>query len=287
MQENVGPDDELHPIVVEDNQSKWYHDEERKSLDGGFEYKDDVGCRIDIALTVPKCAKLVSDNGFKYFGLEAGDNCYAASQAFFDIVADSVETCSTCRCPGNPRQTCGGSGLKIRMYTTTLEDFESIPGAQLSNPPTFGRYTYVGCFDDYSDRILRDAPIYVDPQMAIEKCHVRAQSMGAKHFGAERKVENKEYSVACAGSAGASIPEGTASITILVGMLGGSAPTASSGAASTNRSGGVNIATKTEEQGDLSTGTHHRWNPISVFLVVSLFIGGATYKLRQQKAART
>ncbi|KAJ3415120.1 hypothetical protein HDV05_005528 [Chytridiales sp. JEL 0842] len=167
--------------------------------------------------------------------------------------------------------------------------------------PTFGRYTYVGCFDDYSDRILRDAPIYVDPQMAIEKCHVRAQSMGAKHFGAERKVENKEYSVACAGSAGVSNPDGTVgndtcgyawrlqlyvfeSLTTRNTTNNGAAPT-SSGAASTNGSGGVNIAAKTEEQGGLSTGTIAGIT-IGVFLVVSLIIVGATYKLRQQKAAR-
>ncbi|KAJ3415119.1 hypothetical protein HDV05_005527 [Chytridiales sp. JEL 0842] len=166
--------------------------------------------------TVARCAQRALDQGLKYFGVQAMDNCYAGSTPFLNSEADADGICGI-RCGGNQNQQCGHY-WKLSVYSTAPEEFSFIPGVQTTNPPSYGRYAYVGCIDDYAERLFRGqgGDRFIDSTMTIEKCQALAERNGAKHFGLEvgsecyfgndvfwrstRKVRDGECGARCPGN---------------------------------------------------------------------------------------
>jgi len=61
-------------------------------------------------MTVEVCA--TNCDGFSYYGVENGNDCYCGNEV---IGAATTTGCIT-QCPGNPNEICGGPNNKMNLY---------------------------------------------------------------------------------------------------------------------------------------------------------------------------
>ncbi|RPA85829.1 hypothetical protein BJ508DRAFT_411799 [Ascobolus immersus RN42] len=179
---------------------------------------NDIGCYTDGAAralshyeivpgnTVEKCTAACQSGGYKYAGMEYGAECYCGNT----IANGHTKATSGCDmpCAGNPEQLCGGpfrlnvwsffdSGAPPTTTTTTSTDPEeptpdptatTAPGGVETGLPE--GFDYYGCYiDGAQGRIMRfEQP--GDPQMTVESCANRCNTLGYK-------VAGMQYSTQC------------------------------------------------------------------------------------------
>ena len=122
-------------------------------------------------LTPAACATLCQ--GHRYFGVEAGNECYCGDDLDAAKLASDPTTCSTA-CTGQPNFVCGG-GWRLTIYHRTPPPAEQVPG-----------WANVSCTIDGSTRTLT-GPSFTQNDMTASRC--AALCCGWKYFGLQNGNE--------------------------------------------------------------------------------------------------
>lgn len=152
------------------------------SLDG-FTYSgcivDAVGSRVLASKstqsdnnTYANCASFC--DGYQYFGVEYGRECYCADK-LPDTVQKKSDTECAMLCTGNSTQSCGDASRITVFKSLTIYP-------QPSNPAITG-YNYTGCHtDSVGARVLQGSFLF-DANMTVAEC--AQYCSGTKYFGTE------------------------------------------------------------------------------------------------------
>lgn len=142
-------------------------------------YTDSLGSRTlngpwssTDTMTYDECA--VFCNGYDYFGLEYGSQCYCGLNIRSSGSKTAEADCSM-PCAGDASAICGGPDLLNVVAYDTMH-------LQPSDPLFIG-YLYIGCHtDSVSDRVLTDSQVF-DDNLTIEECAEFCD--GSAYFGVE------------------------------------------------------------------------------------------------------
>ncbi|PSN71804.1 heme peroxidase [Corynespora cassiicola Philippines] len=114
-------------------------------------------------------------DGYQYFGVEYGRECYCGDRLLSDPETRPDSEC-TMTCSGNSTQVCGDAGR--------LTVFKSLTVITPPGNPMITGYNYTGCYtDSVSARVLTDNFLFDGSAMTISKCAEFCN--GSKYFGTE------------------------------------------------------------------------------------------------------
>ncbi|CEI66263.1 hypothetical protein FVEN_g4345 [Fusarium venenatum] len=102
-------------------------------------------------------------------GVEYGGQCYCDS-TMPSVDLASASDCNS-KCPGDGSVACGGE-WRLNIYSSTAPT-TTVASPETVTPQLLQGYSYLGCYSDSSDRILRGAytpPILNDPKYCCEWC---------------------------------------------------------------------------------------------------------------------
>lgn len=181
----------------------------------GYEYQgchtDDVQERAlsgqtfsDPAMTLAKCATFCKDNGYGFFGVEYGFQCFCSTDLDASSRKVSDSECGMA-CGGDDFQKCGGPS-RLNVYADP-----ALTGPAGGNLASIGEFTYSSCrTDDTADRSLK-AVDYRTDDMTVEKCAERCKDYA--YFGLQfarecycgnelggQAAPEKDCSLLCVGS---------------------------------------------------------------------------------------
>eukprot|EP01059_Diplonema_ambulator_P016847 TRINITY_DN28820_c0_g1_i1.p1 TRINITY_DN28820_c0_g1~~TRINITY_DN28820_c0_g1_i1.p1 ORF type:complete len:2516 (+),score=639.61 TRINITY_DN28820_c0_g1_i1:711-7550(+) len=109
---------------------------------------------INSAVDNEQCALACSHNGYDYFAIQAGDECYCGN-SLTGVNRDVTTACST-PCAGNSSQMCGGYE-RLMVHTFLV----------LPSPPA---PVYQGCYQDTSSPRKMDVLAFDSPGNSIDEC---------------------------------------------------------------------------------------------------------------------
>ena len=155
-----------------------------------------LGCIVDdsarvmnktwtMVRSVDECARIGRASGRRYFGIEAGNECFVA-----DIVSKrNLATGCDRPCPsGGLAGECGGH-WRMNLYdfsssytTTSSSPTSSSPTVSPSIPPISSGYAYQGCIGDTSSRAINQTWM-TSSTMTIAACSEVARTAGKRYFG--------------------------------------------------------------------------------------------------------
>lgn len=140
------------------------------------------------SLTADNCINSCNTQGYKFAGMEAGNECYCANSIGSGGVKQSSDSACATPCTGNSAQTCGGAWL-LTIYqkdgTTTT------PGGGTTTPPTNTDYpgkadgwTNEGCYNDAASRTLTGSNSQSGSQ-TVEGCQATCYAQKFKYAALE------------------------------------------------------------------------------------------------------
>ncbi|XP_071162416.1 uncharacterized protein [Mytilus edulis] len=157
----------------------------------------------DKSMTVQKCQQFCRKKGFKYAGVENGNECFCG-----DVLRKNKKRkegdCKT-PCSGNKQQICGGP-WRISIYTAQTSKCRNkchkkakcrkgkcvckgnYQGDGVKSCKKVKQSAYIGCYQDHSKRIL-PKDVLTDKSMTVQKCRQFCRKKGFKYAGVENGNE--------------------------------------------------------------------------------------------------
>ncbi|GIL87751.1 hypothetical protein Vretimale_13082 [Volvox reticuliferus] len=151
-----------------------------------------VGCFADMAnnrtlanlvaesdeMTIDSCRKAARAQGYAYFGVEAGRQCFVGNE-----IAPPRTDPVTCdyRCAGDASQICGGDWA-ISVYNSYDPTSLASPRPP---PPSLRKQDYLGCFTDVVWMRALPQQLDVSDNMTIAACRNKALEAGLTLYGVE------------------------------------------------------------------------------------------------------
>ncbi|XP_071162417.1 uncharacterized protein [Mytilus edulis] len=157
----------------------------------------------DKSMTVQKCRQFCRKKGFKYAGVENGNECFCG-----DVLRKNKKRkegdCKT-PCSGNKQQICGGP-WRISIYTAQTSKCRNkchkkakcrkgkcvckgnYQGDGVKSCKKVKQSAYIGCYQDHSKRIL-PKDVLTDKSMTVQKCRQFCRKKGFKYAGVENGNE--------------------------------------------------------------------------------------------------
>ncbi|XP_034324268.2 uncharacterized protein [Magallana gigas] len=126
------------------------------------------------SMTVDYCRKICSDGKFKYYGVEAGHQCFCGNKLTKSDKKKDSECMNPCR--GDREQACGG-GWRIAIYQNP--NFK---------PTAIVKKEFVGCYKDQRSRTLNEKDTK-SSSMTVDKCRKTCTSLKYKYYGVEDQNE--------------------------------------------------------------------------------------------------
>ncbi|GIL50434.1 hypothetical protein Vafri_6558 [Volvox africanus] len=130
-------------------------------------------------MTINRCRETARTQGFAYFGVEAGRQCFVGNEVTRKRTSNAV-ICNY-RCAGDGNQICGGDWT-ISVYHSYDPNR---PASPRPPPPSLRKEDYLGCFyDTLWFRVLPQS-LDVSDNMTIAHCRSKALQAGLTLYGLE------------------------------------------------------------------------------------------------------
>ena len=127
-------------------------------------------------MTPAKCTSFCADQGFKYAGVEYGQECFCGSTFSNGAALDKASSSCNMPCSGSPTSICGGPNALSLFENPSI------------TPAVITGYTAAGCIQEVAGRALTGLRVD-NQQMTQETCIASCAAAGYKYAGVEYGVE--------------------------------------------------------------------------------------------------
>ncbi|GIL50430.1 hypothetical protein Vafri_6536, partial [Volvox africanus] len=156
---------------------------------GCFQDQDDWRVLPDMyeqsdKMTIDHCREVALAQGYIYFGVEAGTQCFGANNISRAQTNGRSAYCNW-RCAGDDSQVCGGDWV-ISIYRTSEPQPSPPPPLPPSPPPpSLRKEDLVGCYYDTKDNRVLPLLLDASDNMTVATCRADALKRGFLLYGVE------------------------------------------------------------------------------------------------------
>ncbi|GIL87750.1 hypothetical protein Vretimale_13087 [Volvox reticuliferus] len=156
---------------------------------GCFQDRDDWRVLQDMYdmsdnMTIDLCREIALTQGYIYFGVEAGTQCFGGNDLSRAHINGRSAYCDW-RCAGDDSQICGGDWAISIYHTSEQQPSPPPPSPASPPPPSLRKEDMVGCYYDAKENRVLPSLLDASDNMTVANCREDALKRGFRLYGVE------------------------------------------------------------------------------------------------------